>query len=37
MRKKIKTTVKTMGFVALVWTCVAIHFYKTDTKNKKNT
>tara|TARA_Y100001938_G_scaffold138726_1_gene204628 strand:+ start:937 stop:1044 length:108 start_codon:yes stop_codon:yes gene_type:complete len=29
MSKKIKTVAKTGAFVALVWTCVAIHFIKT--------
>ena len=36
MRKKIKTIAKTASFVALVWTCLAIHFYKTGKKNKKS-
>ena len=36
MRKKIKTAAKTASFVALVWTCLAIHFYKTGKKNKKS-
>ena len=35
MRKKIKTAVKTSALVALVWACLAIHFYKTGRKNQQ--
>ena len=37
MRKKIKTAAKTMGIAAFAWTYLAIHFYRTGRKNKKNT
>ena len=32
MAKKIKTVAKTGAFVALVWTCVAIHLFRTRNK-----
>jgi len=37
MRKKIKTAAKIMGIAAFAWTYLAIHFLRTDKKNKKNT
>ena len=32
MAKKIKTVAKTGVFAALVWTCFAVHLYKTRNK-----